>query len=55
MCRMRGEDVRVPSAPGNPCPSPRQAHDRLVEENIRLVISVARKYRNRGLPLEDLI
>jgi RNA polymerase primary sigma factor len=52
--RLRGEDVRVPP-PGDPCPSPRQAHDRLVEENLRLVISVARKYRNRGLPLEDMV
>jgi len=51
---MRGEDVRVP-APGDARPSPRQAHDRLVEENLRLVMSVARKYRGRGLPVEDLI
>ena len=52
--RMRGEDVIVPP-PGNPRPSAKEAHDRLVEENMRLVISVARKYRGRGLPLEDLI
>jgi RNA polymerase primary sigma factor len=52
--RMRGEDVIVPP-PGNPRPTPKEAHDRLVEENMRLVISVARKYRGRGLPLEDLI
>ena len=52
--RMRGEDVIVPP-PGNPRPTAKEAHDRLVEENMRLVISVARKYRGRGLPLEDLI
>jgi RNA polymerase primary sigma factor len=52
--RMRGEDVIVPP-PGNPRPTAKAAHDRLVEENMRLVISVARKYRGRGLPLEDLI
>ncbi|MBM4418065.1 MAG: sigma-70 family RNA polymerase sigma factor [Chloroflexi bacterium] len=52
--RMRGEDVEVPP-PGNPRPTVREAHDRLIEENMRLVISVARKYLGRGLPLEDLI
>jgi RNA polymerase primary sigma factor len=52
--RMRGEDAIVPP-PGNPRPTAKEAHDRLVEENMRLVISVARKYRGRGLPLEDLI
>ena len=52
--RMRGADVRVP-APGDPRPSPRAAHDRLVEENLRLVLAIARRYRGRGLPLEDLV
>jgi RNA polymerase primary sigma factor len=52
--RMRGEETTVPP-PGDPRPSPKEAHDRLVEANLRLVISVARRYRNRGLPLEDLI
>ena len=52
--RMRGDDCIVPP-PGELRPTPRRAHDRLVEENMRLVISVARKYRGRGLPLEDLI
>lgn len=32
-----------------------QARQRLVESNIRLVINIARNYRNRNLPLEDLI
>jgi RNA polymerase primary sigma factor len=52
--RMRGEDVRVPP-PGAARPTPRQAHDRLVEANLRLVMSIARKYQNRGLPVEDLV
>jgi RNA polymerase primary sigma factor len=32
-----------------------RAKDELVEHNLRLVISVAMKYRNRGLPLADII
>jgi RNA polymerase sigma factor (sigma-70 family) len=52
--RTRGEDVRVP-APGDPRPTPRAAHDRLVEANMRLVMAVARRYRGRGVPLEDLV
>ncbi len=31
------------------------ARDELVEANLRLVISIARKYQNNGVPLEDLI
>jgi RNA polymerase primary sigma factor len=52
--RLRGEDVRVPP-PGDPRPTPAAARGRLVEQNLRLVISIARGYNGRGVPLEDLI
>ena len=32
-----------------------EARRRLVEKNLRLAVSVAKKYRGQGLPLEDLI
>lgn len=32
-----------------------EARDRMVQANLRLVISVAKHFRNRGLPLEDLV
>src|SRR3990170_284081 len=39
--RARGGDMR--------------ARKRLIESNLRLVISIAKKYRGRGVPFEDLI
>src|SRR5438067_6141184 len=33
----------------------RQARRRLIEANLRLVVSIARRYMNRGIPLGDLI
>ena len=32
-----------------------QARERLIEKNLRLVVSVAKRYREMGLPFEDLI
>ncbi len=32
-----------------------QARERMISGNLRLVISVAKKFRNRGLPMEDLV
>jgi RNA polymerase primary sigma factor len=52
--RVRGEPARVPP-PGEPCPAPAAARNRLVEENLRLVIAIAKKHQGKGLPLEDLI
>jgi RNA polymerase primary sigma factor len=52
--RIKGEDVLVPP-PGNSRPSVREALDRMVEQNMRLVIAVARSYRGRGVAIEDLI
>jgi RNA polymerase primary sigma factor len=52
--RARGEDVRVPP-PGEPRPTPEGARERLVTQNLRLVVAVARKYQHRGLPIDDLV
>jgi RNA polymerase primary sigma factor len=32
-----------------------RAREKLIEKNLRLVVSVAKRYRNYGLPFEDLI
>jgi RNA polymerase primary sigma factor len=32
-----------------------EARDKMVQANLRLVISVAKHFRNRGLPMEDLV
>lgn len=32
-----------------------EARDRMIQANLRLVISVAKNFRNRGLPMEDLV
>ena len=32
-----------------------RAREKLIQRNLRLVVSVAKRYRNYGLPLEDLI
>jgi RNA polymerase primary sigma factor len=32
-----------------------EARDRMAQANLRLVISVAKSFRNRGLPMEDLV
>jgi RNA polymerase primary sigma factor len=32
-----------------------EARDRMIQANLRLVISVAKHFRNRGLPMEDLV
>jgi RNA polymerase primary sigma factor len=44
------ETIAIQAAEGN-----KAARERLVNANLRFVISVAKKYQGRGLPLEDLV
>src|SRR4051794_24639327 len=44
--RARGEAVVVPP-PGDPRPTPEAARRRIIEQNLGLVISVARHFRGR--------
>ncbi len=48
----REQEVRLGRAVRAGCP---RARRRLAESNLRLVVSVAKKFRNQGLSLEDLI
>lgn len=52
--RMRGQDVRVPP-PGAARPTPEEAQHRLVTANVRLAVTVARRYAGLGVALEDLV
>ena len=46
------EEVELTRAVQKGCPNAKQ---RLIESNMRLVINIAKSYRNRNIPLEDLI
>ncbi len=48
----REQEVRLGRATRAGCP---RARRRLAESNLRVVVSVAKKFRNQGLSLEDLI
>ena len=47
-----GEEVRLARAAGR---GDGRARDALIESNLRLVIHVAKRYRGRGVPFEDLV
>ena len=46
------EEIRLGRAARSGC---RRSRRLLAESNLRLVVAVAKKYRNRGLPFDDLI
>ena len=46
------EEIRLATRARKGC---RRSRDELVQKNLRLVVSVAKNYRGRGLPFEDLI
>src|SRR5262245_43923461 len=52
--RIRGEDIAVPP-PGPARPTPAEARERLVEQTLPLVLSVAQAQRHRGVPLEEMV
>ncbi len=48
-------DGGIPYGPKNSSPEARAAYSLLIESNLRLVVSVARRYQGLGLPLLDMI
>ena len=48
----RGQEIRLSRQAKD---GDRRARNTLVEKNLKLVVSVAKKYRGTGLPFEDLI
>ncbi len=49
----RGQEIRLSRRQAKD--GDRRARNTLVEKNLKLVVSVAKKYRGMGLPFEDLI
>ena len=53
--RVEGTDEEIGRCFQRTCEAGKRAHDHLAEANLRLVVSVARQYQNRGLALLDLV